>query len=349
MIDTESRPINIGIVGYGYWGPNLVRNFAEVETCQVKYVCDRLQRNLSKAQRRYPGMAVTKDYEVLLNDSELSAVIVATRVSSHFDLARQAMAAGKHVLIEKPLAASSAEAEELVRIAKEDKLVLMVGHTFKFSPPVIKAKKLISSGELGDIYYVTSSRVNLGIHQSDVSVIWDLAPHDLSIMMYWLGEEPSEIAACGRGCIDPAKPDVAFVNMRFPSGVVAELQLSWLSPVKLRRTVVIGSKKMLLYDDTEPVEALKIFDHGVEYKDPETFGEFQMSYRTGDITSPKLDSYEPLLAEATHFIKCVRLGKRPKTDGRDGLRVVKALEAAETSYASGGRYVDVQRRQATQT
>jgi len=332
---------DVAVVGYGYWGPNLVRNFADLADCRVKYVCDRLQRNLAKAEKRHPGIITTREYDTILGDPEVRAVVVATPVASHFDLARRAIEAGKAVLVEKPLAATTAEAAELVRLSTERKSVLMVGHTFKFSPPVIKVRQLISSGDVGDIFFVSSSRVNLGIHRSDVSVVWDLAPHDLSILMYWLGEEPTEVSAIGRGCVEENRPDVAFLNLRFPSGVVAGVHVSWLSPVKLRRTVVVGSKKMLVYDDTEPVEAVKVFDHGVEYRDPETYGEFQLSYRTGDITSPRLDSYEPLLAEATHFMKCVRLGKRPKCDGRDGLRVVRVLEAADRSLTAGGQCFNV--------
>lgn len=332
---------DVAVVGYGYWGPNLVRNFADVEGCRIKYVCDRLQRNLAKAEKRHPGVMTTQDYDVILSDPDVRAVIVATPVASHFELARLAIEAGKAVLVEKPLAATTAEAAELVKLTTERKSVLMVGHTFKFSPPVIKVHQLLAAGDVGDIFFVSSSRVNLGIHRSDVSVVWDLAPHDLSILMYWLGEEPSEVSAIGRGCVQPDRLDVAFLNLRFPSGVVAGVHVSWLSPVKLRRTVLVGSKKMIVYDDTQPVEAVKIFDHGVEYKDAETFGEFQLSYRTGDITSPRLDAYEPLLAEATHFMKCVRLGKRPKCDGRDGLRVVRVLEAADRSLAQGGQCVDV--------
>jgi predicted dehydrogenase len=212
----------------------------------------------------------------------------------------------------------------------------MVGHTFVFSPPVRKVKELIDAGELGEIYFITTQRVNLGLHQKDVSVIWDLAPHDLSILYHWLGEAPASVSVTGRGCIVPSIPDVAFVNLRFPSGVVAEVQVSWLSPVKLRRTIVVGSKKMLIYDDTESVEKVKVYDHGVDFKEPTDFGEFQLSYRTGDIVAPKISGAEPLYLEAQHFVHSARSGEPPLTDGWAGLRVVASLEAAQASLDSGG-------------
>jgi predicted dehydrogenase len=212
----------------------------------------------------------------------------------------------------------------------------MVGHTFVFSPPVRKVKEIISSGQLGDVRFITSSRVNLGLHQKDVSVIWDLAPHDLSILDYWLGESPESVSVTGRACVQAGMPDVAFISLRFSSGIVALLDVAWLSPVKLRRTAVVGSERMLTYDDTEAVEKVKVFDHGVDLKDPETFGEFQLSYRTGDILAPKLEATEPLWAEAAHFVDCITRNERPLTDGAAGLRVVASLEAAEWSLRHDG-------------
>jgi predicted dehydrogenase len=216
-----------------------------------------------------------------------------------------------------------------------------VGHTFVFSPPVRKVADYIHSGELGDIYFITTSRVNLGLLQRDVSVIWDLAPHDISIIDYWLKEAPSSVSVAGRACVNPKMADVAFINLKYPSGVIAEVQVSWLSPVKLRRTMVVGTKKMLVYDDTESVEKVKIFDHGVDFREPEDFGEFQLSYRTGDIIAPKLDNTEPLYLEAEHFVNAVSTGHRPLTDGRAGLEVVAAVEAAERSLREGGVEVPI--------
>jgi predicted dehydrogenase len=326
----------VALVGYGYWGPNLLRNYIELQGAWVQWVCDSRPEALERAGSRYPAVPGTTDYQQVLCDEKVDAVVLATPISTHFSLAKEALLAGKHVFVEKPMAASTAEAVELVDLAAAKGLTLMVGHTFVFSPPVRRVKEIIDSGELGDIYFVTSTRVNLGLHQKDVSVIWDLAPHDLSILHYWLGETPSRVSATGRACINPGIPDVAFVNMQFPSGVVAELQVAWLSPVKLRRTVVVGSKKMLLYDDTESVEKVKVFDHGVDFRDPETFGEYQLSYRTGDILSPKLSGAEPLLMEASHFIECLENGATPLTSGSDGLAVVASLEAADYSMHHDG-------------
>jgi len=327
---------NVAIVGYGYWGPNLLRNYLEVPGVSVTWVCDRRPEALEKVRRRYPAQAVSGSYDEVLADPAVDAVVIATPISTHFDLAAAALRAGKHVFVEKPMTSSTTDAEELVRLAGETGLTLMVGHTFVFSPPVRKLGELIHDGSLGDIHFITSSRVNLGLHQKDVSVVWDLATHDLSILYYWLGESASSVYVTGRGCIVPEIPDVAFVNLRFPSGVVANVDIAWLSPVKLRRTVVVGSRRMALYDDTESVEKVKIFDHGVDYKEPESFGEFHLSYRTGDIVAPRLDTVEPLFAEASHFIECVTTGRRPITDGRAGLQVVASLEAAERSLRDHG-------------
>jgi predicted dehydrogenase len=294
-------------------------------------VCDSDAGRQDLAKSRYPDIMTTDDTEVLFSDREVDAIVVATPISTHHGLARRALESEKHVFVEKPLAANTAEAEDLVGLAEAQRLKLMVGHTFEYSPPVVKIKELLDAGELGEIYFIASSRVNLGLHQKDVSVIWDLAPHDLSILLYWLGEEPVDVSAFGRNCIDAAQADVAFVNLGFASGCVAELQLAWLSPVKLRRTLIVGDKKMLLYDDTESVEKVKIFDHGVDLEEPGSFGEFQLSYRTGDIVSPRLNAHEPLFEEAKHFIECVRTDARPRTDGRSGLRVVRALERADLS------------------
>ncbi|MBN1630609.1 MAG: Gfo/Idh/MocA family oxidoreductase [Thermoleophilia bacterium] len=326
----------VAIIGYGYWGPNLLRNYMELAGAWVEWVCDSRPEALAKAACRYPAVAGTTDYEQVLADPKVDAVVIATPISSHFSLARAALLAGKHVFVEKPMTGGTAEARELVELAALRGLTLMVGHTFVFSPPVRKVKEIIDAGELGDIFFITSSRVNLGLHQKDVSVVWDLAPHDLSILHYWLGETPSTVSVAGRACINPGIPDVAFINLRFPSGILAELEVAWLSPVKLRRTVVVGSKKMLLYDDTESVEKVKIFDHGVDFRDPETFGEYQLSYRTGDILSPKVGGSEPLFVEASHFIECLETSTPPITDGAAGLAVVASLEAADWSLRNDG-------------
>ena len=332
----------VALVGYGYWGPNLLRNYMELPEAIVKWVCDSRPEAVAKATSRHPSVQGTTDYQEILADPQVDAVLLATPISTHFGLAKAALMAGKHVFVEKPMTSSGADSAELVRLAEAKGLTLMVGHTFVYSPPVRKVKEILDSGELGDVYFITSSRVNLGLHQRDVSVVWDLAPHDLSILHYWLGETPSSVSVAGRACINPGVPDVAFINLRFPSGIVAELQVAWLSPVKLRRTMIVGSKKMLLYDDTESVEKVKIFDHGVDFKDPETFGEYQLSYRTGDILAPKIGSAEPLHVEAMHFIECLDTGCRSITDGLAGLAVVASLEAAERSLNAHGREQQVE-------
>jgi predicted dehydrogenase len=332
--------IVVGQVGYGYWGPNLLRNYMECREAIVKYVCDRSEDQLARVHAKYPAVGLTREYSDLLNDEEIDAILIATPISTHFNLASQALKAGKHVFVEKPLAANSKDAKALVDLAKKVGRKLMVGHTFEYSAPVVKIKELIDKGELGNIYYISSSRINLGLHQSDVSVIWDLAPHDFSMLFYWLGAEPTNVSAFGRACAHPEIADVAFINLAFGSGVVAEVQLSWLAPVKLRRTLIVGDRKMLLYDDTESVEKIKVFDHGVNIEDPDTFGEFQLTYRTGDIVSPRLDIREPLLVEARHFLECIKTGCTPRTDGYNGLRVVKALEKADSSLLSNSCKTD---------
>jgi predicted dehydrogenase len=331
----------VAIIGYGYWGPNLLRNYMEIPDSTVKWVCDRDPAMLGKASLRYPSIKTTERYDVVLNDDGVEAVVIATPISTHYELAKAALEAGKHVFVEKPMTASTAEAQDLLAVAERTGLTLMVGHTFVFSPPVRKLGELIERGDLGDIHFITSSRVNLGLHQRDVSVIWDLATHDLSILYYWLGEGASSVYVTGRGCITEKIPDVAFVNLRFPSGVIANIDIAWLSPVKLRRTVIVGSRRMALYDDTESVEKVKVYDHGVDFQDPETFGEFHLSYRTGDIVAPKLDGTEPLRREALHFLECVKTGERPITDAVAGLRVVASLEAAEHSMYNGGTAVPI--------
>lgn len=332
--------VGIALIGYGYWGPNLLRNYMEIPGADVRWVCDRDMHKLVKAKTRYPSVTVTEDLDDVLRDPGVDAVVIATPITTHFALARRALLADKHVFVEKPLTASVQEADALIDLAEQRELTLMVGHTFLYSPPVKHIKEIIDSGELGDVYFVTSSRVNLGLHQRDVSVIWDLAPHDFSILFDWLGEEPCAVSALGRGCVKSQTPDVAFVTLRFPSGAIAEVQLSWLSPVKLRRTMVVGSKKMLLYDDTESVEKIKLYDHGVNLVEPGSFGEFQLSYRTGDILSPHLDGREPLFVEASHFVDCVATGVHPQTDGAAGLRVVRTLERAESSMLANGQLLN---------
>ena len=305
----------VALIGYGYWGPNLLRNYMDIPGAKLKWVCDLRPALLDKALSRYPTVQTTTSIDDVLADPEVDAR--AHRHAHRHPLpARQGGPAGRQARVRGEAAhvVGRARAPISRRIAAERNLTLMVGHTFIYSPPVRKVKELIDSGELGEVRFVTMQRVNLGLHQKDVSVIWDLAAHDLSILDYWLGEMPCAVGSMGRDCMRDGIPDVAFVNLQYRSGVVALVHVSWLSPVKLRRTVVVGDRKMLVYDDTEPVEKVKVFDHGAEFKEPESFAEFQMVYRTGDIVSPKIDNAEPLRLEAEHFLYCHR--QRPQPDHR---------------------------------
>jgi predicted dehydrogenase/protoporphyrinogen oxidase len=333
-------PIRVGVVGVGYWGPNLVRNLAESPDFEVAHLCDLRPEALEAIARRYPSMPCTTQFEEILRDGDVDAVAIATPVSTHHALAMSALEAGKHAFVEKPLAASSEQVIELTELAEERNLVLMPGHTFLYSPSVTTIKRLIDSGELGEIYFISSSRVNLGLHQPDVSVVWDLGPHDFSILRYWLGALPAEVSALSRSCVLPGVPDVCFINLKYPSGAVAHVELSWLSPSKLRRTAIVGSKKMVIYDDTLN-ESVRIFDSGATIPDPETFGEYRLSYRTGDIVSPRVEATEPLSLELADFAAAIRDGTPLVSSPEVGLDVVKTVEAVDRSLSEGGIPVSV--------
>jgi predicted dehydrogenase len=320
--------IRVAVVGLGYWGPNLLRNLVELEDAEVVRICDRREDVLASHLRRYPALGATTRYEAVLEDGSVDAVVIATPVSTHYELALAALEAGKHVFVEKPLASSSAEARELVQTAEAAGLVLMPGHTFLYSPPVVLIKEMIDRGDLGDIYFVSSSRVNLGLHQSDVSVVWDLGPHDLSILRWWLGESPASVSALSRACVIPGTPDVAFVNLAYASGAIAQIELAWLAPSKLRRTAVVGSERMVVYDDTS-TEPVRVFNSGASLPDPESFGEYQLSYRTGDIVSPRVDPVEPIFRQMEDFCGAIRGNGRPRSSAELGVDVVHTLEAVE--------------------
>jgi predicted dehydrogenase len=327
---------NVAVIGAGYWGPNLVRNLVENPLCSRVTVCDQAPDKIARILRRYPGIRATSDAAEIFNDPTIDAVMIATPPRTHFELARATLMRGKHVFIEKPFTLSTETAQELITLARRQGRIIMVGHTFEYSPPVRKIKQIIDSGDLGEIFYLSATRVNLGLHQKDSSVVWDLAPHDLSMFLYWLGETPSEVMATGKDFVQPGIPDVAFIFMRFGSGAIAHIQVSWLAPSKLRRTTIVGSSKMLVYDDTQNLEQVKIFDKGVHYRDPDTFGEYQLSYRAGDIVSPKIDTFEPLQAEVNDFLESIRDGRQPSVNGERGLRVVQVLEAVERSLSNSG-------------
>jgi predicted dehydrogenase len=313
---------------------------AERTDVDIRWICDINSSRLERPARRYPGIGTTDSVDEVLDDPLVEGVLLATPIYTHYDLGRRCLEAGKHTFIEKPLAPSTAQATELIDFATQSGLALMCGHTFLYSPPVRTVKSLIDAEELGDLYFVSSSRVNLGLHQRDATVIWDLGPHDFSILLYWLGARPSSIRAVGRDSIVPGIADVAFVTMEFPSGVIANVELSWLAPSKLRRTVVVGSKKMVVYEDGS-AEALKIYDRGVVYKDPETFGEWHLSYRTGDILSPHLSNDEPLSLQVDDFVRAIRTGELPEYGLALARDVVRLAEAADASLDRGGELVDL--------
>jgi predicted dehydrogenase len=334
--------MNLAVIGCGYWGPNLVRNFIQSNKVAQVTCCDLDQARLDRMKKLYPSVEVLSDYKELLERSDLDAVAIATPVKAHYPIAKEFLLRDKHVFIEKPLTHSYESALDLVRLAEERKKVLMVGHTFEYTAAVNKAKQIVENGELGRILYVSSIRVNLGLFQPDINVVWDLAPHDISIILYILGEAPTSVNCQGKAHFQKDIEDVATTTLQFRSGVIAFIHSSWLDPNKIRRTTIVGTKKMLVYDDIEPQEKIKIYDKGVEvppYYD--TFAEFQFSYRYGDIYSPRIDDYEPLKKESEHFLECIRTGRPPLSDGYSGLRVVSILEAASKSLKLSGRAVSV--------
>lgn len=329
--------IGIGVIGYGYWGPNLVRNFGQVEGGGVVAVCDQNPDRLATVNKLYPAIRTYTDVTEMLQDAEVDAVAVATPVTSHFPLAKQALEAGKHVFVEKPFTATSAEGEQLIAIADERKLTLMVDHTFIYTSSVRKIHELVSTGELGDLYYFDSVRVNLGLFQSDVSVMWDLAVHDLSIMDYLLGQDPVSVAATGVAHVAGQPVNMAYLTCMFPDNLIAHFHVNWLAPVKVRQTLVCGSEKMVVFDDVETSEKIKVYDKGVTLDGgvEETY-ERRIGYRSGDMWAPRLETVEALAVEAEHFIECINTGATPLSDGRAGLRIVRILEAAHESMDNNG-------------
>ena len=334
--------IGIGVIGYGYWGPNLVRNFSENNQTAVIGVCDLSPRRLAVVQNRYPAVQVANDYQALLANPKIDAIAISTPVSSHFDLARQALRAGKHILVEKPLASTSAQVMTLIEEAERRKLVLMVDHTYVYSGAVRKIAESIQSGVMGELLYYDSMRINLGLFQHDVDVIWDLAVHDLAIMQHILPDWPTAITATGMTHVAGGVENVAYITAFFPNNLIAHINVNWLSPVKVRRTLIAGTKQMVVYDDVEVSEKVKIYDRGITVTNsPEEEYKILVSYRTGDIHSPKLDSTEALAVEVQHFVECIEQHKRPATDGHAALQVVRALEAATLSMKERGRLVQL--------
>ncbi len=332
--------IRIGLIGYGYWGPNLARNFHQLPGAWLAACADTDPARLSEAARLYPLNQTASDYRELIDNPTLDAVAVATPARSHYEIARAALERGKHVLVEKPLAMTSAEARDLADRAREHDRVLMVGHTFQYNPAVWKIKELLTTRALGDLYYIYSNRVNLGRVQLDVNALWNIAPHDVSILLYLLDSLPLTVSARGATYVSEKIEDVVFVLLTFPHNVIAHIHASWLDPSKTRQMTLVGSEKMIVYDDVDPEAKLKIYDKGV-YKRGAAFGEFQLKVHSGDIHIPKIDLTEPLQNECLHFIECIRDHKQPQTDAENGLRVVRVLEAAQQSLEQIGAVVEV--------
>jgi predicted dehydrogenase len=337
-----SDGIGIGVIGYGYWGPNLVRNFMETPATRVVAVSDLRPDRLAPLHRRYPTVETLSDYRDMLSNPQVDAVVVATPVSTHYDLALEALRAGKHVLVEKPLSASAENAARLVEEASKRNRVLMVDHTFVYTGAVRKIHEMVAAGRLGELYYYDSVRVNLGLFQHDVDVMWDLAVHDLSIIDYVLPERPVAVAATGMSHFPGQPANMAYLTLFFSGTLIAHIHVNWLSPVKVRRTLVGGSRNMIVYDDIEPSEKVKIYDRGISMNEsPESLYTMLVSYRTGDMWAPQLDITEALRTESVHFATCIQNNEQPISDGRAGLRVVEILEAATRSLAEHGRQIEL--------
>ena len=329
----------IGVVGCGYWGPNLLRNFAENETAELRWISDLDETRLAAMGRRYPAAQTTTDYQKLLADPQLDAIAVVTPVATHFQIAKEALLAGKHVLVEKPLTSTAREAEELIELAARHRRTLMVDHTFVYTGAVRKMKEILDKDGLGDLLYFDSIRINLGLFQRDINVLWDLAPHDLSLMDYLIDRQPTAVSAIGSCHIEPGIENIAYLVMRFEDDFIAHFHFNWLAPVKIRRTLIAGSRKMILYDDIEPTEKVRVYDKGVTTNrigDREADYQTLVSYRTGDVWAPKLDATEALRHVVAEFLDSIRAQRRPLTDGAAGLRVVRLLEAAQQSIKKGG-------------
>ncbi len=338
-----ARIVKVGVVGCGYWGPNLVRNLRQAPDCQLKVVCDASESRLAHMHRLYPEVAVTRRYEDLLQDPELDAVVIATPVRFHYEMAKAALSLGKHVFIEKPIARTGAEAQELVDLAHKQGLILMVGHTFLFSPAVRRMKEIIEAGDIGQVQYIAARRLNLGLFQKDINVAWDLAPHDISILLYLLEESPLSVSCQGSSHVSRGIEDVTMMYLNFRKNRCAFIHNSWLDPKKVRQMTVVGSQRMIVYDDTEPLEKLKIYDARVEVPPHyDTFAEFTYSYHYGDAYVPYIKQDEPLKLECANFIESIQKGTEPVTNGRLGLEVVRILEAANQSLQQQGGSVSLE-------
>lgn len=333
--------IKIGVIGCHYWGPNIVRNFQSLKDCQVEMVADLIPENLKKIKKLYPHLLTTQNYKDILKNPQIEAVSVVTPASTHYALIKESLLAGKHVLTEKPMAIKVKEGEELVDLAEKKGRVLMVGHTFEYSPTVRKIKEILKRGDLGKLYFIYSARVNLGLHRSDVNVVWDLVPHDISILTYLLDENPLDVSARGKFLIRKNLEDFAFIEFEFPKGIVAHVGVSWIFPLKERRMVVVGSKKILVYDDTNQLKPLSIYNKGINWSIFKKSKQKTISYFDKGVSYPKVGKGEPLRIECQHFIDCIRKNKIPLTNGQRGIEVLKILEAIQKSLDSNGHLIEI--------
>jgi len=342
------KPINVAVVGCGYWGPNLIRNFRQLPDCCLRLMCDTSEKRLAHLKGLYPEVDARLDYSHLLNGAGLDAVVIATPVRFHYPMAKASLLAGKHTFIEKPMASSVDECEELIQLAEQNGLVLMIGHTFLYSPPVRKIKEIVDAGDIGEIRYISARRLNLGLFQKDINVAWDLAPHDLSIVLHVLEDLPVSVNCRGEAHITPGIEDVTNICLTFRKHRTALIQSSWLDPRKVREMTIVGSKRMIVYDDVAPLEKIRIYDARVETPPHyDTFAEFQYSYHYGDVYVPYLKQEEPLKVECQHFLDCIRNGSTPLTNGRRGLELVRILEATSASLKLNGAAVEITDRQGT--
>jgi len=334
--------IKVGVIGCGYWGPNLIRNFSSLPGCKVKSICDIDCERLSSMKRLYPGVESSTDADHVINDPEIDAIAIATPVYLHFEMGKKSLMMGKHTFIEKPMASSAAQCQALIELAAKQKLILMIGHTFIYTSAVRKIRDIIDSGELGEIFYISSRRLNLGLFQKDINAAWDLAPHDISIILYITQQPPISVNCQGKAHVVEGIEDVITLSMDFPNGIFATFHGSWLDPHKVREIKVVGSKKMLVYDDTEPLEKIKIYDKRVDVPPHyDTFAEFQYSYHYGDMYAPYVNQVEPLKVQLGHFLDCIRTGAKPDSSGWEGLKVVRILEAASESLKNDGAKVKI--------
>ncbi len=334
--------INVGVVGCGYWGPNLIRNFHQNKEVNVKRLCDLDEAKLNKMKAMYHEAETTSDYNELLNDNDIDAIVIALPVHLHYKMAKQALEAGKHVMVEKPMASTAAECKELNALAESKKLTLMVGHTFVYSAPIRKIKEIVDSGDLGQIMYMSSRRLNLGLYQKDINVTWDLAPHDLSILFYVLGDQAQSVNCVGAANVTPGIEDVTNLTVHMKNHGFVMIQSSWLDPIKVRELTIVGNKRMLVFDDLEQVEKIKIYDKGVDAPPSyNSFSDFIFAYRNGDMYSPALKMMEPLKVETQHFIDCIRSGEKSLSSGEEGLKVVEVLEASSQSLKQNGANISL--------